>query len=134
MNPVSIGLSVTRVPPVPVKHIQYASYYLRLPELPVNQLVYVSPSLPHLKKGARRDFLEILNNLGVYSDAHFNMTDQIYIFPKTGSYIEFFGAEDSGKVRGPGRDILYMNEANLIDRGIYTQLALRTKETDIYRL
>ncbi len=89
----------------------------------------VSPSLPHLKKGARRDLLEILDSWGIYSDANFNMTDQIYTFPRTGSYIEFFGAEDAGKVRGPGRDILYINEANLLNHNIYVQLALRTKET-----
>ena len=89
----------------------------------------VSPSLPHLKKGSRRDFLEIMDNLGLYNDSNFNMTDQVYTFPETGSYIEFFGAEDAGKVRGPGRDILYINEANLLSHSIYTQLALRTKET-----
>jgi phage terminase large subunit len=89
----------------------------------------VSPSLPHLKKGSRRDFLNIMNELSLYNDNDFNMTDQIYTFPSTGSYIEFFGAEDSGKVRGPGRDILYVNEANLIDFKTYTQLALRTKDT-----
>lgn len=87
-----------------------------------------SPSLPHLKKGSRRDFLEIMNSIGLYDDANFNMTDQIYTFPSTGSYIEFFGAEDAGKVRGPGRDILYINEANLIPFKTYTQLALRTKQ------
>ena len=65
----------------------------------------------------------------LYNEANFNMTDQIYSFPETGSYIEFFGAEDAGKVRGPSRDILFINEANLINHNIYTQLALRTKET-----
>jgi phage terminase large subunit len=88
-----------------------------------------SPSLPHLKKGARKDILEILELMQIYNDKDFNMTDQIYTFPKTGSYIEFFGVEDSGKVRGPGRDILYCNEANLIPFTTYKQLALRTKET-----
>ena len=89
----------------------------------------VSPSLPHLKKGSRRDFLEILNNLGIYDDRNFNMTDQIYTFPETGSYVEFFGAEDGSKVRGPSRDILYINEANLVPFNTYTQLALRTRGT-----
>lgn len=89
----------------------------------------VSPSLPHIKKGARRDFLEILETHDLFNENDFNMTDQIYTFPKTGSYVEFFGAEDSGKVRGPGRDILFVNEANLLPLRTYTQLALRTKET-----
>lgn len=87
----------------------------------------VSPSLPHLKRGARRDFLEIMDNAGLYSDSNFNKTDNIYHYPN-GSYVEFFGVDEPGKVRGPGRDILYCNEANLIQFSIYTQLALRTKE------
>src|SRR5690242_5073163 len=56
----------------------------------------VSPSLPHLKRGARRDALEILDNAGLYSDDNFNKTDNVYEYPN-GSYVEFFGAEDSGK-------------------------------------
>ena len=87
-----------------------------------------SPSLPHLKKGSRRDFLQILESWGLYDDRNFNMTDQIYTFPETGSYVEFFGADDGSKVRGPGRDILYINEANLMNFSTYTQLALRTKD------
>lgn len=87
----------------------------------------VSPSLPHLKRGARRDFLEILENSGVYREDSFNKTDNVYHYPN-GSYVEFFGAEEPGKTRGPGRDILYMNEANLLPFTTYTQLALRTKE------
>jgi phage terminase large subunit len=93
------------------------------------QISIVSPSLPHMKKGARKDTLKILEDLQIFSENDFNRTDQLYKFPNTGSYIEFFGADDSGKVRGPGRDILYINEANLLDRSIYRQLALRTKET-----
>lgn len=98
------------------------------PDLDHLSITVTSPSLPHLKRGARRDFLEILMNWGIYSDDHFNKTDQIYRFPETGSYIEFFGAEDGGKVRGPGRDILYVNEANLISYEVYKQMALRTKK------
>jgi len=88
----------------------------------------VSPSLPHLKRGARRDILQILEDAQIYSDEAFNKTDNVYHYPN-GSYIEFFGAEDAGKVRGPGRDILYINEANLLPHSIYQQLALRTKQT-----
>lgn len=87
----------------------------------------VSPSLPHLKRGARRDFLQILEDAGLYTDEQFNKTDNIYHYPN-GSYVEFFGAEEPGKVRGPGRDILFVNEANLLPFNVYTQLALRTKE------
>lgn len=100
---------------------------LYIPFNEVKSISVVSPSLPHLKRGARRDILENLENTGIYSDDNFNKTDNIYNYPN-GSYIEFFGVEDGGKVRGPGRDILYVNEANLIPFQTYTQLALRTKE------
>jgi phage terminase large subunit len=100
---------------------------LYIPHKEVKSISIVSPSLPHLKRGARRDFLEILENAGIYSDAQFNKTDNIYHYPN-GSYVEFFGVDEPGKVRGPGRDILFVNEANLIPFAIYKQLALRTKE------
>lgn len=100
---------------------------LYIPYKEKKSISIVSPSLPHLKRGARRDFLEILENAGLYSDNNFNKTDNVYHYPN-GSYVEFFGAEEPGKVRGPGRDILFVNEANLLSYPIYTQLALRTKE------
>lgn len=92
------------------------------------EISIVSPSLPHLKKGARKDTLEIIENLNIFDEEKFNRTDQIYTFPN-GSYIEFFGAEDAKRVRGPGRQILYINEANLLNFDVYLQLALRTTET-----
>lgn len=99
--------------------------------IPVKQkkrISIVSPSLPHLKKGARRDFLEILESAMVYDDNAFNKTDNIYTYPN-GSEVEFFGADESGRLRGPGRDILYINEANLLGHDSYLQLALRTTGT-----
>jgi phage terminase large subunit len=99
--------------------------------IPFNEEVsisVVSPSLPHLKRGARRDILNLLNDSGIYDDDNFNKTDNIYHYPETESYLEFFGADDAGKVRGPGRKILYINEANLLSFEIYKQLALRTEQ------
>lgn len=92
------------------------------------EISVVSPSLPHLKKGARKDVLTNLESQLIFNENDFNRTDQIYTFPATGSYIEFFGAEDSLKVRGPGRDILYINEANLLSKDTALQLFLRTRE------
>lgn len=91
------------------------------------QISVVSPSLPHLKKGARKDFLEIMEDWGQFREENFNRTDNVYTFG-TGSYIEFFGADEPGRVRGPSRDILFVNEANLLPKSVYTQLAIRTTE------
>lgn len=93
------------------------------------EISIVSPSLPHLKKGARKDTLKVIEDMNIFNEDDFNRTDQVYVFPKTGSYIEFFGAEDDKKVRGLSREILYINEANLLNYNTYLQLALRTSET-----
>lgn len=100
---------------------------LYIPNKQKKSISIVSPSLPHLKRGVRRDFLSILQGQGTYRDDQFNKTDNIYNYPN-GSYVEFFGVEDVGKVHGPGRDILYVNEANLISRETFLQLAMRTNE------
>jgi phage terminase large subunit len=108
--------------------IQLAAWVSLNPKIyGIKEFSVVSPSLPHLKKGARKDFLDIANEWNFFNEDDFNRTDNIYTFPG-GSYIEFFGAEDAGKVRGPGRDILIVNEANLIPEETYIQLALRTRE------
>lgn len=91
----------------------------------------VSESMPHLKKAAIRDFLHILQSHKYYNDNNWNATDAIYTFPETGSIIEFFSAQDSDKVHGPRRDVLFINECNNVPYEVFTQLALRTRE-EIY--
>jgi phage terminase large subunit len=95
---------------------------------PMKRISIVSHSLPHIKRGAYRDFKIIMNELNLWSDNNFSYSDFIYTFPN-GSYIELFGLEDEGKARGPGRDILFINEANLLKKILYDQLAMRTKGT-----
>lgn len=85
----------------------------------------VSHSLPHIKRGAYRDFHEIMLGWGLWNDEEFSYTEYVYEF-KNNSYIEFIGLEDEGKARGPSRDILFINEANLIRKQLYDQLAMRT--------
>lgn len=86
-----------------------------------------SVSLPHLKKGAMRDWAELMENKGSYTPLQHNRTDLLYTYP-LGSYIEFFSVDDSKRVRGPGRDILHVNEANLLNLDTWRQLILRTKK------
>ncbi len=85
----------------------------------------VSHSLPHIKRGAYRDFRLIMEDWKLWNDDLFSYTDFIYTFPN-GSYIELFGLEDESKARGPGRDILFINEANLVKKSVFDQLAMRT--------
>lgn len=88
----------------------------------------VSESLPHLKKGCIRDFQTMLENENVWDQNKWNATDKIYKVGK--SQIEFFSADSPGKVHGPARDILFINECNNIESyEIYRQLAIRTRGT-----
>jgi len=87
----------------------------------------VSESFPHLKRGAIRDFMSIMVEHGYFLDDRWNKTDCVYTF-ETGSIIEFFSADQPGKVRGPRRDVLFINEANNISYETYTQLEIRTKK------
>lgn len=88
----------------------------------------VSESIPHLRKGAMKDFLKIMRMTGRYIDAHYNRTLLTYTF-SNGSVIEFFSADQEDKVRGPRRDVLYINECNNIPFETYYQLAIRTSRT-----
>lgn len=86
----------------------------------------VSETMPHLKRGAIRDFLNIMEAHGYYKDDAWNRSDFIYTF-ETGSKLEFFSADSSDKVRGPRRNgDLFINECNNINFETYTQLAIRT--------
>lgn len=91
------------------------------------EISIVSESIPHLKRGALRDFLKIMKWTGRWNRDHYNKTDMIYTFAN-GSYIEFFSADQDDKLRGARRDILYINEANNITQGAYDQLRIRTRK------
>lgn len=87
----------------------------------------VSETFPHLRKGAVKDFLLIMEEQNYFVPANWNKTESTYQF-ETGSKIEFFSADQPGKVRGPRRDVLFLNEANNINYDTYTQLAIRTND------
>ncbi len=86
----------------------------------------VSESFPHLKRGAMRDFKNIMQEHGYWKDSAWNATDSIYTF-ETGSKIEFFSADQPDKVRGPRRDRLFINECNNVAYESFDQLAVRTR-------
>ncbi len=90
----------------------------------------VSESLPHMKKGALKDFLTIMKQHGYYDEDCYNRTDRQYTF-ETGSIIEFFGLDDADKAHGPRRDVLFVNEANNISHATFDALDVRTAEFSI---
>lgn len=87
----------------------------------------VSQYLPHLKRGAIKDFLSIMEEHQYFDQNRWNKSELTYTF-ETGSTIEFFSADQPGKVRGPRRDRLFLNEANNVPFETFDQLSVRTKE------
>lgn len=87
----------------------------------------VSESFPHLQRGAIRDFINIMTDRNYLIDNRWNKSNYTYTF-ETGSKLEFFSADQPSKVRGPRRDVLFINEANNIPYETYDQLEIRTKE------
>ncbi len=83
----------------------------------------VSESLPHLKRGAIRDFFNILEE-PINNNSRYNKTEQTYMLGQ--STVEFFGADEPAKVRGPRRHILFLNEANNIPWETARGLDIRT--------
>lgn len=123
---VSGGTSASKTISILLWLIQYCQTY-------ENKMVsIVSETLPHLKKGAIRDFENILREHGYFDDRLWNKTDYIYTFERPDkktwkpSRLEFFSADQPHKVRGPRRDVLFINEANNISYETYTQLEIRT--------
>lgn len=88
----------------------------------------VSYALPHLKLGAMRELDRIFVSFGLVPEKHKNISDSNYKI--NNSIIEFFGVDNLGKVHGPERDILYVNEGNYIKSyDIVRQLMVRTRKT-----
>jgi len=85
----------------------------------------VSESIPHLRRGALKDFLGILKGLHRYKDSQFNKSTLKYTFTN-GSYIEFFSTDQPDKLRGARRTDIFINECNNIPFDSYQQLAIRT--------
>lgn len=91
------------------------------------EISVVSETIPHLRRGAIKDFLKIMEWTGRYIDSNWNRTLLTYRF-SNGSFIEFFSAEEQSKLRGARRHILYINEANNVSKEAYQQLEIRTSQ------
>ncbi len=90
------------------------------------EISVVSESIPHLRRGAIRDFLKIMEDTGNFKMANWNRSTLTYAF-NSGSFIEFFSVDQSDKLRGARRDVLFVNEANNISWEAYHQLSIRTR-------
>jgi len=94
-------------------------------ENPGIEISVISESVPHLRRGALKDFLKIMKITLRYKEERYNKTLLKYTF-KNGAYMEFFSAQDE---RGARRDILFINECIYITFEQYHHYAIRTNGT-----
>lgn len=96
-------------------------------KVPKSEISIVSESVPHLRRGAIKDFIKIMQETERYEGPRWNKTNLIYNFAN-GSYIEFFSTDNGDKCRGARRHFLFMNEANNCTWDAFYQLAIRTSK------
>lgn len=97
---------------------------------PNKEISIVAESIPHLRRGAMKDFLKIMKMTHRFREEEWNKSLLRYDF-QNGSFIEFFSANEEMRLRGARRNILYVNECNSITFEQYHSLAIRTNE-DIF--
>lgn len=81
-------------------------------------------SLPILRATAMRDFIDIMSEADLYSEANHNKSTNEYFF--NGNTIEFFGLDEEQKLRGRKRHLLFINELNENSFDKWQQLLFRT--------
>ena len=94
---------------------------------PKVEISVTAESIPHLKRGAMKDFIKIMQLTNRWFQARWNASDFKYTFAN-GSVVEFFSTDTDAKLRGARRDYLYMNEANNQSFNAFNEMAARTKQ------
>ena len=83
-------------------------------------------TFPSLRATVLRDFLQILNQHNLYKEDYHNKSNSEYnLF---GNLIEFTSLDQSQKIRGRKRDLLFINEGNELYIDDWRQLIFRTQE------
>jgi phage terminase large subunit len=102
--------------------ISYLSKY------PNNDTTVVAETIPAIKQGALKDFIDIMQELNRWQPHRMNYTDRLYTFAN-GSKIQFtaFDSEDKAKQAGK-RKRLFVNEVNTVAKPIVDALMIRTED------
>ena len=102
---------------------QYLAYLLRSSEKPLT-ITIARKTLPALKGSVQRDFISILEQLGMYYQGIHNKAENTFRYRN--HLVEFLSLDEAQKIRGRKRDIAYLNEANELLLEDFRQLNMRT--------
>jgi phage terminase large subunit len=104
---------------------QYLAYLLRSSEEPLT-ISIIRKTLPALKGSVQRDFIMILEQLGMYYQGVHNKAENTFQYRN--HLVEFLSVDQPQKIRGRKRAIAYMNEANELDLEDFRQINMRTTD------
>ena len=88
-------------------------------------ITIVRRTVPSLKRSVIKDYKEIMQELGIWSNESYNISDRVYSF-SNGALISFVNTDDAEKLRGVKSDILFIDEASEQHEEAYFQLSIRT--------
>ena len=88
-------------------------------------ITVVRRTVPSLKRSVIKDFKEIMQELGIWSNESYNISDRVYSF-SNGALISFVNTDDAEKLTGVKSNILFIDEASEQHEESYFQLSIRT--------
>ena len=83
-------------------------------------------TLPAVKSSVFRDFMHILDQVGILYNGFLNRSEMIYYYK--GHKVEFISVDEPQKIRGRKRDVLFINEGNELSFEDWRQLVMRTSQ------
>ena len=81
-------------------------------------------TLPAVRASVFRDFMGILEQLGILNNGYLNKSEMIYYYNQ--HKVEFISVDEPQKIRGRKRNILFVNEGNELTYEDFRQLIMRT--------
>lgn len=83
-------------------------------------------TLPAVKSSVFRDFMHILDQVGILYNGFLNRSEMIYYYKS--HKVEFISVDEPQKIRGRKRDVLFINEGNELSFEDWRQLVMRTSQ------
>ena len=87
-------------------------------------------TFPALRATAMRDFIDILKKHNIYDPNYHNKSSSEYLLYN--NLVEFISLDQSHKVRGRKRTLLFINECNELNYDDWQQLIFRTQGVENY--
>ena len=89
-------------------------------------ITIVRNTLPSLKRSVQRDFIGILDKLGIYTLGTHNKSENTWAY--NNCIVQMISADEPMKLRGAKHDIAFINEANECNYETFRQINMRTSE------